>query len=127
MNLMKPVLVIIFLTVISNAWAADEQVEFTLLNKAYQDLRFPMKRVDRAVLNTLKQMKIEIVDQMELVDGRRINAETEILEIEIEIFQVASKITKITADASEKKFIYEKDRETAAEIINQTHELLKRH
>ncbi len=127
MKLMSLVLALIILTAVSTAGAVDEHVEFTLLNKAYQDLRFPMKRVDRGVLNVLGQLKIEIVDQMELVDGRRINAETEILNIEIELSRVSSKITKITVDASEKKYLYEKDKDTAEKIINQTREFLKRH
>jgi hypothetical protein len=67
-------------------------------------------------------MDIKIIEDNKSEDGRTITADTEELDIVIDLEEVTSKTTKVKVDA--RKRVVLKDKATAAEIINQVGKIL---
>jgi len=90
---------------------------YTLSNVAYRSFSLPVDRVHQATISALKKMDIKIIEDNKSEDGRTITADTEELDIVIDLEEVTSKTTKVKVDA--RKRVVLKDKATAAEIINQ--------
>ncbi len=128
MNLFKKsVLLAVFLPWISGCIALAVGggalgVSYTLGNVAYKTVNYPLKKVDRAVVQASKRMDITIVSNFETESGREIKGATRDLDIEVELEAVTPKTTKISINA--KKGMIEKDKATATELIKQTERIL---
>ena len=92
-------------------------ISYTLTNVAYRSFSSPIDKVHEATTVALKEMDIKIIEDIKLVNGRTITADTMGLEIIIDLEKVTSKTTQIKVDA--RKNVVLKDKATAAEIINQ--------
>jgi hypothetical protein len=79
-------------------------------------------RVHQATISALKKMDIKIIEDNKSEDGRTITADTEELDIVIDLEEVTSKTTKVKVDA--RKRVVLKDKATAVEIINQVGKIL---
>ena len=98
-------------------------VSYTLTNVAYRSFSSPLNQVHEATIAALKEMDIKIVDDIKVVNGRSITADTMELDIVIDLERVTLKTTQIKVDA--RKSVLLKDKATAAEIINQVGKNLK--
>lgn len=98
-------------------------VSYTLTNVAYRSFSSPLNQVHEATIAALKEMDIKIVDDIKVVNGRSITADTMGLDIVIDLERVTLKTTQIKVDA--RKNVLLKDKATAAEIINQVGKNLK--
>ena len=98
-------------------------VSYTLTNVAYRSFSSPLNQVHEATIAALKEMDIKIVDDIKVVNGRSITADTMELDIVIDLERVTLKTTQIKVDA--RKNVLLKDKATAAEIINQVGKNLK--
>ena len=98
-------------------------VSYTLTNVAYRSFSSPLNQVHEATISALKEMDIKIVDDIKVVNGRSITADTMGLDIVIDLERVTLKTTQIKVDA--RKNVLLKDKATAAEIINQVGKNLK--
>jgi hypothetical protein len=92
-------------------------VSYTLTNVAYRSFSSPMDQVHESTIADFKEMDIKIIDDVKLVNGRTITADTMELDIVIDLEKVTLKTTQIKVDA--RKNVLLKDKATAAEIINQ--------
>ena len=95
---------------------------YTLSNVAYRSFSLPVDRVHQATISALKKMDIKIIEDNKSEDGRTITADTEELDIVIDLEEVTSKTTKVKVDA--RKRVVLKDKATAVEIINQVGKIL---
>jgi Protein of unknown function (DUF3568) len=98
-------------------------VSYTLTNVAYRSFSSPLNQVHEATISALKEMDIKIIDDIKVVNGRSITADTMGLDIVIDLERVTLKTTQIKVDA--RKNVLLKDKATAAEIINQVGKNLK--
>jgi len=92
-------------------------VSYSLTNVAYRSFSSSMDQVHEATIVALKEMDIKIIDDIKVVNGRTITADTMGLEIIIDLEKVTLKTTQMKVDA--RKNVILKDKATAAEIINQ--------
>jgi len=67
-------------------------------------------------------MDIQIVDDKEIENGKRVKASAKNLEITIDTERVTQRATRITVNAKKSTFV--KDKATAEEIINQFEAML---
>ena len=104
------------------AAGAGVGASYTLSNVAYRSFSLPVDRVHQATISALKKMDIKIIEDNKSEDGRTITADTEELDIVIDLEEVTSKTTQIKVDA--RKRVVLKDKATAAEIINQVGKIL---
>lgn len=101
---------------------ASGGVAYTITNVASKTLISPIDQVEYANRLALLKMKIRYIERRETENGVQIIAETNELNIYIDLKQITSKTTKIGVNAE--KNIILKDRATAVAIIEQTEAML---
>ena len=101
---------------------ASGGVAYTITNVASKTLTSPIDQVEYANRLALLKMKIRYIERRETENGVQIIAETNELNIYIDLKQITSKTTKIGVNAE--KNIILKDRATAVAIIEQTEAML---
>ena len=119
MIVFRKFLVVFLLPLLSGCTAialtgAGAGISYTLGNVAYRSFSLPVDRVHQATISALKKMDIKIIEDNKSEDGRTITADTEELDIVIDLEEVTSKTTKVKVDA--RKRVVLKDKATAAEI-----------
>ncbi|SPQ01569.1 hypothetical protein NBG4_60045 [Candidatus Sulfobium mesophilum] len=101
---------------------ASGGVAYTITNVASKTLISPIDQVEYANRLALLKMKIRYIERRETENGVQIIAETNELNIYIDLKQITPKTTKIGVNAE--KNIILKDRATAVAIIEQTEAML---
>ncbi len=101
---------------------ASGGVAYTLTNVAYKTVVSPIDQVEYANRLALMKMKIKYLERRETGNGVQIVAETDELNIYIDLEKITAKTTKIGVDAE--KNIVLKDKATAVAIIEETEAML---
>ena len=101
---------------------ASGGVAYTITNVASKTLISPIDQVEYANRLALLKMKIRYIGRRETGSGVQIVAETNELNIYIDLEKITAKTTKIGVNAE--KNIILKDRATAVAIIEQTEAML---
>ena len=101
---------------------ASGGVAYTITNVASKTLISPIDQVEYANRLALLKMKIRYIERRETENGVQIIAETNELNIYIDLKPITPKTTKIGVNAE--KNIILKDRATAVAIIEQTEAML---
>jgi len=97
-------------------------VAYTLTNVAHKTIVSPINQVEFANRLALMKMRINYVERAETADGIEIVAETDELNIYIDLEEITPKTTKMTVDA--RKNIVLKDKATADAIIKETEAMI---
>ncbi len=101
---------------------ASGGVAYTITNVAYKTVVSPIDQVEYANRLALMKMRIRYIERRETGNGVQIVAETNELNIYIDLERITPRTTKIGVNAE--KNIILKDKATAVTIIEQTEAML---
>ena len=102
---------------------ASGGVAYTITNVAYKTVVSPIDQVEFANRLALMKMRIRYIERRETGSGVQIVAETNELNIYIDLEKITPKTTKIGVNAE--RNILLKDKATAVAIIEQTEAMLE--
>lgn len=107
------------------AGGAAAGIIYTTSNTAVKTFAFPVAEVEAAIHQALKDLDIRETGAKDTGEGRKIWAETEKVEIELNLVRSTSQITKVEVDARKKGLAeVRKDKEMAKTVLVRISEIL---
>jgi hypothetical protein len=95
--------------------------EYFVSGAVTQTVSYDFGRIKKALLVALCRMHILVEEAKPIEDGEEIIATAEDLEITIELKEITESVTRISVKAA--KDLLHRDKATAEEIVQQTHEI----
>ena len=98
--------------------------EYLVSGAVIQTVSYDFGRIKKALLIALCKMQIVVGEARPIKDGEEIFATADELEIRIELKEITPSVTRISVKAE--KDLLHRDKATAHEIVQQTHEIAQK-